>query len=163
MLSLSHPQALAPDSNHSITHRRSRRALSGAVASVALLALFASQPAAAHHAFAAEYDGNQPITVTGTVTKAQWVNPHSWLYVDVKDAKGTVTNWGWEFGAPFSLREKGLTKTTLPIGAEVKLQGFKSKSGQTYAYASTLTLSDGRVFQTGGAGDAPATPAAGAK
>lgn len=152
MLSLTHPKAssLFPTQSHT------RRAL----VCVSLLALFASQPASAHHAFAAEYDGNQPITVTGTVTKAQWVNPHSWLYVDVKDASGKVTNWGWEFGAPFSLREKGLTKTTLPIGAVVTLQGFRAKSGQGYAYASTLTLANGQVFQTGGAGDAPAVAAA---
>ncbi len=146
-------------------HPKSRR-ISSALTACALFALLASQTADAHHAFAAEYDGNQPITLTGTVTKAQWVNPHSWLYIDVKDAKGVVTNWGWEFGAPFALREKGLTKTTLPIGAVVSLQGFRAKSGQSYAYASTLTLSDGRVFQTGGAGDAPATaakPAAGAQ
>ncbi len=148
MSSLSHTVHLKP------------RRLSTALSACALFALLASQPAEAHHAFAAEYDSNQPLSVTGTVTKAQWVNPHSWLYVDVKDAKGVVTNWGWEFGAPFSLREKGLTKTTLPIGEVVTLHGFKAKSGQNYAYASTLTLADGREFQTGGAGDAPAAPAA---
>ncbi len=151
MLSLSHP-----------IRSRVRHFLTGALASSTLIALFVSTPASAHHAFAAEYDGNQPVVVTGVVTKAQWVNPHSWLYVDVKDASGKVTNWGWEFGAPFSLREKGLTKTTLPIGAVVVLHGFRAKSGQNYAYASTLTLADGQVFQTGGAGDAPTVPAAAA-
>ncbi|WP_410211495.1 DUF6152 family protein [Aquirhabdus sp.] len=131
-----------------------------AVATI-LFAIAGSQSASAHHAFAAEYDGKQPIHLTGVVTKAQWVNPHSWLYADVKDADGKVTNWGFEFGAPFSLKEKGLNKTTLPVGTVVVVDGFRAKSGQNYAYASTVTLADGRVFQTGGAGDAPTT--AGAK
>ncbi len=154
MLSLSSPKASQPRHPQPI-----HRLWAAAMGSATLLALLISPPATAHHAFAAEYDGNQPIAVSGVVTKAQWVNPHSWLYVDVKDASGKVTNWGWEFGAPFSLREKGLTKTTLPIGAVVELHGFRAKSGQNYAYASTLKLADGREFQTGGAGDAPAVPA----
>lgn len=125
-------------------------------------ALMASQ-AHAHHAFAAEFDANQPVQIKGAVTKAQWVNPHSWLYLDVKDASGNVTNWGFEFGAPFSLKEKGLTKSTLPAGTEVVVNGYKSKNGQPYAYAVTVTLPDGRIFQTGGAQDAPPPVAAGAK
>lgn len=113
----------------------------------------------AHHAFAAEFDGEQPIELKGVVTKLTWVNPHSWIYIDVKDAKGEVSNWGFEFGAPFSLQQKGLTKATLPPGTEVTLKGFKSKNGKQFAYAAFVTLADGRSFQTGGAPDVPAAPA----
>lgn len=122
-------------------------------------ALLAAPAAQAHHAFAAEFDGEQPIELKGVVTKLTWVNPHSWIYIDVKDGKGEVSNWGFEFGAPFSLQQKGLTKATLPPGTEVTLKGFKSKNGKQFAYAAFVTLSDGRTFQTGGAPDVPAAPA----
>lgn len=124
---------------------------------VLLALLAASIPALAHHAFSAEFDGKQPIEVKGVVTKFELVNPHSWLYLDVKGPDGTVTNWGFEFGAPFSLREKGLTKSTLTAGSEITIKGFRSKSGKPYGYAVTTTLADGRSIQTGGAQDAPAT------
>lgn len=114
--------------------------------------------AQAHHAFSAEFDGQKPIEVKGVVTKAQWVNPHSWVYLDVKEADGSVSNWGFEFGAPFSLKEKGLTKAVLPVGSEITVKGYLSKNGQKYAYSTSITLADGRVFQTGGAQDAPAAP-----
>src|SRR4051794_22901688 len=90
-----------------------------------LLALMVgAMPAAqAHHAFAAEFDASQPIDLKGTVTKAKWVNPHSWLYFDVKGADGKVTNWGVEFGAPNALANKGLTKADLKVGDEVHIKG----------------------------------------
>lgn len=125
-----------------------------------LVAAVVSKSAFAHHAFAAEFDANQPLELKGVVTKAQWVNPHSWLYLDIKDAEGKVNNWGFEFGAPFALKEKGLTKTSLPVGSEVLIKGYRSKSGQNYGYAVTVTLADGRTFQTGGAQDAPAADGA---
>lgn len=121
--------------------------------------LSTSLSASAHHAFSAEFDAQKPIELTGVVTKGQWVNPHSWIYVDVKNADGTVSNWGFEFGAPFSLKQKGLTKTTLPVGTEIKLKGYLAKNGEKFAYSTSITLADGRVFQTGGAQDAPGTPA----
>lgn len=116
----------------------------------------ASTSVNAHHAFAAEFDGNQPIQLKGAVTKARWVNPHSWLFLDVKQPDGSIVNWGFEFGAPFALKEKGLTKSTLPVGTEVAVNGYKSKNGKPFGYAVTVTLPDGRSFQTGGAQDAPA-------
>ncbi len=134
-------------------------------AATALLggALFmATANVTAHHAFSAEFDAAKPVEVKGVVTKAEWVNPHSWVYVDVKEADGTVSNWGFEFGAPFSLKQKGLTKAVLPAGTEVVVNGYLSKNGKKFAYSTSIKLADGRVFQTGGAQDAPTIPAAGA-
>jgi len=121
-----------------------------------------SGTAVAHHAFAAEYDGDKPLDLSGTVTKARWVNPHSWLYFDVKGADGAVTNWGVELAAPNALAEKGLAKTDLAAGAQIHVRGFLSKNGGPFGYAVTITLADGRSFQTGGAPNTPA-PAEGAK
>lgn len=141
---------------HLIKEARQRAA--GALLSLLLgAALVPAAPAIAHHAFAAEYDSSVPLDLSGVVTKAKWVNPHSWLFFDVKGADGNVTNWGVELGAPNSLALKGLQKADLKPGAEVHVKGYRSKSGGAYGYAVTLTLADGRSFQTGGAQDAPAT------
>jgi Family of unknown function (DUF6152) len=116
-------------------------------------------PALAHHAFAAEYDADQPLDLSGTVTKARWTNPHSWLYFDVKGADGSVTNWGVEFGAPNNLEGNGLKKADLQAGTKVRIQGYRSKNGGPFGYSVTLKLEDGRTFKTGGAQDAPARTA----
>ena len=129
-----------------------------AVLAVAAGLLWLSSPAivTAHHAFAAEFDADQPIDLQGVVTKVKWVNPHSWLYFDVKGPDGKVTNWGVEFGAPNALANKGLTKSDLKAGDEVQIKGYRSKSGEAFGYSVFVTLADGRTFQTGGAQDAPA-------
>jgi len=119
--------------------------------------LSVSVPSEAHHAFSAEFDSAQPMEVKGTVTKFELVNPHSWLYVDVTASDGNVTHWGFEFGAPYSLKEKGIIKSTLKPGTEVAIKGFRAKSGKDFAYAASVILADGRDVQVGGAADAPKT------
>jgi Family of unknown function (DUF6152) len=124
-----------------------------AIAAVGLLGV--SVQSSAHHAFAAEFDADQPIDLKGAVTKVKWVNPHSWLYFDVKTPDGTVTNWGVEFGAPNQLARIGLKKTDVAIGTEVHIKGYRAKNGGSFGYSVTVTFADGRTFKTGGAQDAP--------
>lgn len=126
------------------------------IKSIVLAGIFTVSGAAqAHHAFSAEFDAEKPVEVKGVVTKFELVNPHSWLYVDVKQPDGSVANWGFEFGAPFSLKEKGISKKTLTANTEVSIQGFRAKNGKNFGYAVTTTLPDGRSVKTGGAQDAP--------
>lgn len=117
-------------------------------------------PAAAHHAFSAEFDSKQPIELTGTISRFVLTNPHSWLYVDVTDDAGNVTRWGFEFGTPFSLQKNGITKQTLAPGLKVTIKGYRAKNGKEFGYATSTVLEDGRSFSTGGAPDAPAAQAA---
>src|SRR5882757_114815 len=110
----------------------------------------AMTPTLAHHAFSAEFDAQQPLEIKGVVTKTKWVNPHSWIYLDVKGADGTITNWGFEFGTPSNLQRIGLTKASLPVGAEVLIKGYHSRNGQPFGYTlSATTLADGHVYQIG--------------
>lgn len=121
------------------------------------LLLFAAMPAPAHHAFAAEYDANQFVTVTGTVTKFEWTNPHSWLYVESKDESGNITEWAFEMGAPGPLIRRGWRKGELKEGDHVTIDGFRSKDGRNVANAREVTLPDGRKL-FGGFGQTPRTP-----
>ena len=121
--------------------------------SIAILALGAvGIPAAAHHAFAAEFDVNTPVKVKGTVTKMELVNPHAWLYVDVKDDTGKVTNWRFELGAPNALVRLGWKKDTVPAGTEVTITGFRAKAQEFVANGRSIVLADGREFFSGGSG-----------
>jgi hypothetical protein len=129
-----------------------------ALACAGLVLWAGSSPGVAHHAFAAEFDGDKPIDLIGTVTKARWANPHSWLYFDVKAADGTLVNWGVELAAPNALSSRGLSKADLLPGAQVHVKGFLSKTGENFGYAVSIGLADGRVFETGGAPNTAAVP-----
>jgi hypothetical protein len=105
------------------------------------LALFATAlPSHAHHSFAAEFDATKPLKMTGTITKVEWQNPHSWFYIDVKDDGGTVTNWSWELASPNLLMRNGWTPTTLKAGDEVSVEGFQSRDGRNVANARGIVL-----------------------
>jgi hypothetical protein len=114
--------------------------------------LLAATPAAAHHAFAAEFDVNQPVKVKGTLTKVEWVNPHAWIYVDVKGADGKVVNWHFELGPPNALFRLGWKKDSIPTGIEVEITGYRAKSAEAVANGRSITLPDGRELFSGGSG-----------
>ena len=125
------------------------------VAATALL--LTAMRLSAHHAFAAEYDESKRITVSGTVTRFKWTNPHGWLYVDQKDETGKVTRWGFEMGSPGGLTRRGWTRTELMKGDPVTVDGFAAKNGSNTANARTVTLPDGRKL-FGGFQSTPGAP-----
>jgi hypothetical protein len=114
-------------------------------------ALVAASGAAlgAHHSFAAEYDANQPITLQGQIARIDLVNPHAWLYLEVKDAAGKVVRWNVEMGAPNNLIRRGVTKATLPIGEMVTVDGYRAKDGTPTVNGRQIKMSDGRTLFTG--------------
>ena len=130
-----------------------------AMITVAVL-LASAVSVSAHHSFAAEYDAKKPVTVVGKVTKIVRTNPHGWIYVDVKDADGAVKNWAVETNTPSVLARRGLTKEILPIGTELKIQGYRAKDGSPTMNGNVITFPDGRDIMIGS--EAPAD-ASGAK
>jgi hypothetical protein len=106
--------------------------------------------ARAHHAFAAEFDVNRPIKLRGTVTKMDWINPHSWIHIDVKDADGKLTGWMIEGGSPNSLLRLGFSKDALPAGSEIVVDGFQAKDGSNRGVGKSLSFADGRKLFLGG-------------
>ena len=122
------------------------RATFALVVAVVLLAVPAAR---AHHSFAAEYDANQPITLQGQIARVELVNPHAWLYLEVKDADGTVVKWNVEMGAPNNLMRRGVTKATLPIGETVTVDGYRAKDGSTTVNGRQIKMADGRTLFTG--------------
>ena len=113
----------------------------------------AAAPAFAHHSFAAEYDSAKPVTLKGTVTKMEWMNPHARFYVDVKDDAGVVSNWELELGSPNGLMRRGWTRNSLKPGDAVVIEGYMAKDSSKLANARNVTLADGRKIFAGSSDD----------
>lgn len=121
-----------------------RTKLLSVVAGSATLLLAATNPASAHHSFAAEFDADMPVHLEGTVVEFQWVNPHSWLVIDVTQEDGSVERWRVEGGAPSALLRRGWNRDSLPPGTEVVVDGFQAKDGKPRANARDIEFPDGR-------------------
>jgi Family of unknown function (DUF6152) len=127
-------------------HSRQIVFLATAIASLVL-------PLYGHHSFAAEFDASKAIRVTGVLTKVEWTNPHSYFYLEAKDEKGSSVTWGCEGGAPIALSRRGFKRNDIKIGDAVTVDGYQAKDGSHFMDARRITLSDGRSFYGGSAGD----------
>ncbi len=118
---------------------------------IAVIALFIA-PVVAHHAFSAEFDANKPVRLTGAVTKVEWINPHAWMHIDVKDAQGQVTSWSIELAAPNAMIRRGWNNNSIPAGTLVIVEGWQAKNGSNTANGGHVTLPDGRRLFAGSSG-----------
>jgi len=120
------------------------------IAGAALLLVTAGL--SAHHSFAAEFDVNKPIQLRGAVAKVEWINPHTWIHIDVKEGDGTIVRWMIEGGTPNTLLRRGLTRNSLPAGTEILVDGYRAKNGSNRANGRDVTFPDGRKLFLGSSG-----------
>lgn len=118
----------------------------------ALATAAASTALVAHHAFSAEFDGTKPVTLKGTVTKMEWINPHCWIHMEVKGPDGKAVAWEVEGGAPNALLRRGFSKSSLPVGIEIVVEGFQAIDGSNRANGRELTFADGKKLFLGSSG-----------
>ena len=121
-----------------------------AILTMLAISAAASLPLLGHHSFAAEFDSNKVVTLTGKFTKMDWVNPHSWIHLNVTGADGKVTEWMIEGGSPNTLFRRGINKDSLPKGTIVMVDGYQAKDGSNRANGRDITLSDGKKLFVGG-------------
>lgn len=114
--------------------------------------LAATGAASAHHAFSAEFDANRPVELTGKVVKMEWINPHSWIHLEVTNEAGQAETWMIEGGAPNALLRRGWNRDSLPSGTEISVQGFRAKDGSLRANGRDITFADGSKLFVGSAG-----------
>jgi hypothetical protein len=127
-----------------------RNRIARSIAAVALLV--AGAPVLAHHSFSAEFDANKPVELKGTVVKVEWINPHTWIHIDVKQPDGSVQRWMIEGGTPNTLLRRGLTRESLPAGTEIVVDGYRAKNGSNRANGRDVQFPDGKKLFMGSSG-----------
>ena len=132
--------------------------VAAALAAAAGLLMAVVLPVSAHHSFSAEFDANQVVTLAGEVVMMEWVNPHSWLHIDVKKPDGSVERWKIEGGSPSVLFRLGWNRDSLPAGTKITVVGFQAKDGSLRASSRELRFPDGRRMDLGGSGSATIDP-----
>ncbi len=122
------------------------------VAIVLCLGISVTVPLLSHHAFSSEFDANKPVKLKGTVSRIEWINPHTWIHVDVKETDGKITKWMIEGGSPNALIRRGVTSQLLKVGMEVMVDGYQAKDGSSRANGRDITLADGRKLSVSSPG-----------